>query len=144
MTYRPYSTIKASGIELSYKNVSGGTIGKGIPVKINSAGDVSFIDVSIEADVFALGGVTSGSAANNANVPIVMAGRVENITTSFTFGDAVYIDKTGFLTNIKPSDGVNSFGSGDYIVRVGTIAKNTTNPLLYDLVLELNLIGQIG
>ena len=143
MTYRPYSTIKATGLEFPYTNDSGIFMPKSTPIKIKLNGGIDFINVSIENDAFALGGVTSSDSDNGSSVNVVTAGRIEDITTTFSFGDAVYISKSGNLTNIKPSVDIGGFVSGDYIVRIGTIAKNTANPLLKDLILELALVGQL-
>jgi hypothetical protein len=55
----------------------------------------------------------------------------------------MYIDKTGNLTDIKPSIGVNSFIAGDFVISVGVIAKNATNPANKDLVISIDVIGQL-
>jgi hypothetical protein len=143
MTYRPYSSIKSTGFEFSYTNSSGVTMPKTTPVRVRSDGDVDFIDVSVESDVFALAGVTSASCTNGSKAGVTIMGRVEDTGLSFDFGEPIYISKTGDLTNTKPSIGVNGFILGDYIVRVGVIGKNETNPALKDLILELRLIGQV-
>ena len=54
-----------------------------------------------------------------------------------------YIDKTGNLTNIKPSEGVNGFIALDWIVKVGIVVKNNTNPVLKDIKIRLENRGQI-
>lgn len=143
MTYRPYNTLKATGIELQRINGSGSFIDKAVPVKIRTDGNADFVNVSVEADVFAIGGVTSSSASPGASISVVTTGRIENITTAFAFGDPVYLSKTGFLTNVKPSLGAGGFVAGDFIVRIGTIAKNETTPTQKDIVLEMNLVGQL-
>ena len=144
MTYRPYQAIKSTGIELKYKNDSGVILNKAIPVRAKANGDLDFINVSVEADVFAIVGVTSENILVGSTGGVISAGRIETITTTFAFGDPVYVSKSGGLTNIKPEVGVGGFVGGDFIVRVGTIAKNETNPTLKDLVLELHLVGQLG
>lgn len=143
MTYKPYRLIKSTGIEFQYVNGSGSSLAKPTPVRIKADGTLDYIDVSIEAHVFALAGVVSSSSVNGQKSGVVTAGRVENIATSFSFGDPVYISKAGNLTNVKPSNGVGGFVHGDFIVRIGTISKNETNPSQKDLVLELNLVGQL-
>jgi hypothetical protein len=143
MTYKPYSSIKTTGFEYKYTNGSGMALEKGTPVKILVSGEVTHINVSIEEDVFALGGVVSATTSNGLKTPIVTDGRVEDVPTVFAFGDAVYIDKAGGLTSTKPEVGVIGFLAGDWIVRIGTIGRNEINPLLQDLILELNVIGQL-
>lgn len=144
MTFRPYNSLKSTGIELSYTNNSGSTINKGTPVKVKTTGGVDFINVSVEADAFGVAGVASTNATNGTSLGVVKDGRIENITTSFAVGDTVYIAKTGFLTNIKPSVGVDSFVAGDFVVRIGVIAKNEVNQALKDLILDVTLVGQLG
>lgn len=144
MSYTPDNLIKATGIEFKYLNSTGVSLSKATPVKIDSIGNLDFVNVSIEADVFALGGVTGELIPDGIRGKIAKSGRIEDITTTASFGDPVYISKTGDLTNIKPSTGVNSFVAGDFIVRVGTIAKNENNPLLKDLILEMTIVGQLG
>lgn len=116
---------------------------KGTPVRATNTGDMDFIDVSVEAEALAICGVTSATVAPSSNGSVVTNGRVLNLTTSASFGDAMYIDKVGGLTNSKPSIGVAGFVSGDFVIYVGVIAKNVDNPLNKDLVVNLNVIGQL-
>lgn len=143
MSYLPISAIQTAANTFGYNNASGITIPVTTPVKIRPDGDIDFINVSIETDVFALAGVVSSTTNAGLQAPVVISGRIFDINSVFTFGDPVYINKSGFLTNIKPSIGVNNFVSGDYVVRVGTIAKNANNPILQDLILTLSLVGQL-
>lgn len=143
MTYKPYSAITTTGIADTRTNDSGITIPKGTPVKIKPNGDIDFVNVSIEADVFAVAGIAESNIAYLSTGSIITTGRVTNITTTASFGDMMYIDKTGALTNIKPSIGVNSFVAGDFVVSVGVIAKNSSNPLNKDLVVVIDIVGQL-
>jgi hypothetical protein len=143
MSYRPYTAIKATGLELGYQNNSGSTLTKGTPLCQKSSGYVDFINVSLEADVFAFIGIAGANISNATRGPVTTNGRVENVTVTGTFGDAIYVSKTGGLTNVKPDIGVGGFLAGDFVLRVGTIAKNETNPALKDIVLEVRLIGQL-
>jgi hypothetical protein len=143
MGYRPYSAIKSSGIEFAYSNGSGYPIQKGTPIKIRTDGNIDFINVSVEHDIMSFGGITSTDSNNGQKSGVVTTGRIENVVTTFAFGDAVYIGKDGLLTNVGPSFGVAGFVAGDFVFRVGTIAKNETNPLSQDLILESTLVGQL-
>jgi hypothetical protein len=143
MSFRPYVSIKSSGIEFQFANGSGYPIPKGTPIKIRADGNIDFINVSIEQDIMSFGGIASSDSNNGQKSGVVTTGRIENIVTTFEFGDAVYIGKDGFLTNIGPSFGVAGFLVGDFVFRVGTIAKNETNPLSQDLILESTLVGRL-
>lgn len=144
MTYRPYNTLKATGVEMSYTNNSGTTIDKLIPVKTRTAGGIALIDVSVEADAFAAFGVTAALSDNGNPVVIVTNGRIENITTTYAAGDTVYVSKLGYLTNVKPSKGAEGFLAGDFVIRVGLIVRNEANPSNKDLLLDISLVGQLG
>ena len=144
MSYRPYNTLKASGLEAKFQNSSGSPLPKGTPVRKTPSGSISFIDVSVEAEVLGLIGVTSAVIADGATGSVITAGRIENVVISATFGDPIYIAKDGSLTNLKPEIGVGGFVAGDFVVRIATVSKNETNPLQTDLVLEIMLVGQLG
>ena len=143
MTYRPYNTFTASGVSDNRPNNTGVTINKGTPVRINASGELDFIDVSIESQASGAAGVVSQNILDGASGPVITSGKVSDITTSAAFGDLMYIDKTGILTNIKPSIGVNSFISGDFVVSIGVIAKNADNPINKDLVIMVDIVGQL-
>ena len=143
MTYRPYSQIKTSAIQLNYENSSGTTIFKGTPVCQKSTGVIDFINVSSESDVFGFIGVVSFNIANAASGPVVTSGRIENVSVSGSFGDPLYVSKTGGLTTTKPEVGVEGFLALDFVLRVGIITKNETNPVLKDIVLDVQLVGQL-
>lgn len=123
-------------------NQTGATVPKGIPVRLTSDG-IDLIDVSLESNVDALAGVLSEDAINNSNASIISSGTIESIVTAFSVGDAVYISKVGLLTNIKPSLGVNGFAEGDFIIKIGMIAKNNTNPANKDLLVGIQIMGQL-
>jgi hypothetical protein len=143
MTYRPYQFIKASGVELSADNNTGGTLDKGTPIRVDSLGELRTIDVSNEAHALAVVGVLRADALDGSQGIFVNSGRVENITITGSFGDSVYVSKTGGLTTTKPSIGVGGFVALDFVIRVGVIAKNVDNPVNKDLVLDLNVVGQL-
>jgi len=123
-------------------NNTGSTIAQATPVKLTETG-MALIDVSVEADIDAIAGVTKAAVTDPGQGEIVPGGIIENISTTFNVGDAVYISKTGELTNQKPTLGLNGFQSGDFMVRIGSIAKNTSNPLLKDLLVLIQIGGQL-
>lgn len=143
MTYNPFTRQSANQSTGRFnQNQSGGSIPAGTPVKITSSG-IALVDVSLEADIDAFAGVLKETAANNTSGNIISSGSIEKITTSFAVGTMVYISKLGVLTNIKPSTGVNGFGEGDFIVKIGMIAKNNDNPADKDLLVGIQIMGQL-
>lgn len=123
-------------------NVTGGVLQQLTPVRINNLGVVTTIDVSSETAA-AVSGVMAETVNNGASGIKAMTGIIKNIATSFSHGDVVYISKTGDLTNVKPSIGIDSFIAGDYVIRIGVIGKNESNPSNLDLHLGINIVGQL-
>lgn len=131
-------------VETNYVNASGGALTKGTAVSTNLAGQIVALDVSDEDSVSRLVGITSVLIPDTATGGVVSVGRVEDITTSFAIGDAIYAGKTpGSLTNVKPDIGVSSFVAGDFVIFIGVIVKNEFNPLKKDLHFMPSVIGQL-
>lgn len=143
MTFRPYSVLTSSAIEDKRPNNTGASILKGTPVRINNLGELDFIDVSIESQATGIAGIAKETIINGASGSFLSNGKIEDITTTANFGDLLYVDKTGNLTNIKPSIGSNGFVSGDFVLSVGVVAKNINNASLKDLIINVDLIGQL-
>lgn len=143
MTYRPYNALTASGLSDIRTNNSGVSINKGVPVRINAAGELDFINVSVEAQALSVAGIAGQTIPNSTSGTFLSSGKVEDITTTANFGDTMYISKTGELTNTKPSVGIDGFIAGDFVVSVGVIAKNEGNPLLKDLIINIDVQGQL-
>lgn len=122
-------------------NSSGSVIIAGSPVKTGPGNTIELVDVSIPSDVEAIIGVAAQDIADGTSGILITDGRVENIVTSFSIGDIVWIDKSGALTNIGPNIGVNSFASGDAVVVVGTIAENLNNASQRDLIVDIDNLG---
>jgi hypothetical protein len=137
------TTVASRKLQTSFVNGSGATISKGTPVSISLSGTLVPVDVSNEATAGAVMGLTSVDLPNGASGPITDAGRLENVTLSFSVGDALYIDKIGGLTNIKPTVGTNSFLSGDFVVFIGVVVKNEFNLLQKDIKLMISMVGQL-
>lgn len=149
MTYRPFTDIinaaasSSTGIKSLLVNNSGSTIPALTPVRLNSTGQLETIDVSNDASVLSIVGLTESAILDWAQGSVVVQGKLSNITTGFNFGDYVYISKIGTLTNAYPTIGLNGFIAGDFTVRIGVIAKNDTNPLQKDLFVSVQIIGQL-
>jgi hypothetical protein len=126
----------------SVTNDTGSTLLKATAVRLTSTG-VSTIDVSNEASANAIAGLMKANIANAQVGDVINTGIIDDVTTSASIGDIMYISKSGGLTNIKPSDGVNSFSSGDWVIRVGVIAKNSDNFALKDLMVNIQIVGQL-
>ena len=143
MTYTPPDQITASGVSDQRTNNTGVTIPKATPIRINSSGELDFVDVSVEADITGFSGAASENIPNNAKGEFVNSGKISDIATTASLGDLLYISKSGDLTNQKPSIGVAGFIAGDFVVIVGVVAKNENNPLLKDLILNVDIVGQL-
>jgi hypothetical protein len=146
MTYRPYeaiiSGIDSSAVRTNLLNSTGLTILKGTPVRINASGDLDLIDVSVDGDVLGAMGISNEMILTGTIGNVITGGKVEDVT-GLDFGDYVYVSKTGSLTHILPSEGVGGFVDGDWVIRVGVVGKNQDDPLLKDLFVNIQIIGQI-
>lgn len=143
MTFRPFNQLTASAVSDDRTNNTGVSMNKGVPARINSLGELDFVDVSVEAEALNTVGVVAQTILNNSQGKFLTSGKIEDIVTSAAFGDLVYIDKTGNLTNVQPSVGVNGFVVGDFVIQVGVVAKNESNPLLKDLIISVAIVGQL-
>lgn len=148
MTYRPYAAIisaassQQASIKASLKNSTGATIPDLTPVRANTNGEMARINVSIEFQATNVVGLTSASVLDSAFGDVILSGKLENIS-GFNFGDIIYISKSGGLTSTQPSEGVGDFVAGDFIIRVGVIVKNDSIGTQKDLLLSINVIGQL-
>ena len=146
MTYNPlvmspYST--PANARKGYNN-TGSAIAKAVPIKVDAAGNIAPINPSLEGDVLALAGLTKELVFHGNIGDIVTSGTIENVSiTGASFGDSVYVSKTGGLTINKPSIGAYGFVAGDWVIKVGVLAKNATNPALYDLIVNIHIFGQL-
>ena len=147
MSYSPIFRGKvASGVsELTGSivlNNTGSVLAMLTPLRVNSSGVLSMINVSDESSM-SVSGITASIIENNSTGTLAFNGVIKNITTAAAFGDIMYISKTGGLTNIKPNIGVNSFLENDFMIRIGVIAKNKDNPSNKDLHLSIGVEGQL-
>jgi len=82
-------------------------------------------------------GVTLTEIAIGGSGEIQGSGVIRDINSGFSFGDILYISKTGGLTSTRPQIGVGGFVSGDSVVKIGGVAKNPDNGTLKDLHLTI-------
>lgn len=140
---RSYSTPSVSrAASVLGKNSTGSTVSKGTVVQISSS-DIALVDPSVEADADAVAGVVLSDILDTATGEVVVSGIIENISGGFAFGSLVYVSKTGTLTTTKPSVGVASFVSGDWVIKVGVVVKNAAAPTQRDLLVNIQIVGQL-
>lgn len=123
-------------------NFSGSTIDIFTPVSVNGSGTLSPITVSNEFSALAAFGVTKENILNNASGQVVTLGALPNVT-GFSFGDIVYVSKTGTLTSVKPSIGVSGFVSEDFVIRVGMVVANNNDGNQKDVIVNMQMVGQL-
>lgn len=124
-------------------NNTASTILKATPVRINAAGNLSSVDPSNEAHIDGFAGLTVEDVAPYTSGEVISIGTITNISTSASFGDAIYLSKTGDLTTTKPSVGVAGFIEGDWAIKIGVIVKNEVNPTQKDLLVNIQFLGQL-
>ena len=135
--------VPSKAVAMEITNNTGSTLLKFTPVYIASDGEYKRINVSIEAQALGCVGVVSEDIANGGQGKLAYNGTIENVTTAADFGDVLYVDKTGGITNVRPSIGLGGFVEEDFVVRIGIIAKNPDNPANKDLILNVQVIGQL-
>lgn len=145
MTYNPASrgipAIARASSRVADNN-TGSPVAKASPVRLSNTG-MMYINVSLEAEANAIAGLTKADVSNATSGEVISSGLLENIMTSASVGDIMYVSKTGDLTNIKPSIGVNGFVAGDWVIRVGAIAKNHDAPLQLDILVNIQIVGEL-
>jgi len=113
----------SENVEITVKNVSGGSIPKGTPCYVTGSGTSGNIAGIIPADAsnFSLmpAGIIAGETiADEAEGVGLINGFIQGVDTSdFSSGDTVYVAVGGGYTNIKPT------GSGVYIQKLGNVEK---------------------
>lgn len=127
----------------NYINGLGSILVKGTPVSTNTSGQMILVDVSDQVSVQRLVGVCAADTSSGASGQVVDGGRLEDVTTSYTVGTSLYIDKTGAISSVVPSVGVGSFTFGDFAIFVGVVVKNEFDPTKKDIKLMLSVIAQL-
>ncbi len=148
MTYSPNFTGNATDVPSKSvgdeaPNDTGITITKTTPVGIDGNGDIATVNVSIEASALSVVGVAAEDILDGEVGDIANSGRVEDISTTASNGDVLYVDKNGDLTTTKPTLGVGGFISGDFVIFIGTVTKNQDNALNQDLLVNISVLGQL-
>ena len=118
-------------------------IPKGYPVFVNSLGRIMLTDVSVEAESFSVIGLVYSNVAIGASGKIVANGLLKDVAGTFNFGDVLFVAKDGTLTNVKPSLAVGGFVELDWVVKVGVVTKNQDNPALKDVLVNVQIMGQL-
>lgn len=145
MTYNPLANFPPQTMYSARKGVNANTstLNKGTPVRVIPSGEIDKVDPSIESHIDSIVGVVKQDVPSGNQGDIVTSGTIEDVTTSASIGQLVYLSKTGGLTSTKPNIGVNGFLPGDWVIKIGVIAKNNTNPTQKDLVVDIQVIGQL-
>lgn len=142
--YRGSNSLGTSrALSTGYANGESFTLAQAQPVAINGSGQMVHVDITSDASVAGILGVCAASTPTTANGEVYDCGRLETITTSFSIGDAVYINTDGTLINTRPSLGVGGFTVGMYVISIGVIVQNQFNPSNKDLKIYLNVLGQL-
>jgi len=124
--------IPSKAVAMEITNSTGSTLVKFTPVYIASDGEYKRVNVSIEAQALGCVGVVSEDIGNGGKGKLAYNGTIEDVSTAADFGDSLYVDKTGGITNVRPSIGLGGFLEGDFVVQIGIIAKNPDNPVNKD------------
>jgi hypothetical protein len=149
MSFRPYQSIinaaagQATSSKIELTNQSGLLIAALQPVTIDSNGYIKRVDITNEVDAVKTVGLALANIANNSSGDILVFGRADNVSIPFTFGDYLYVSKTGGLTSSFPTEGYEGFVTGDFVIRVGVVARNTTTPSNKDILVSIGIIGQL-
>lgn len=130
-------------VQSEYLNSTGSTLPALMAVSSSTTAGIEATDVTYEANVLAITGVTVNSISDSSSGNVAKSGTVKNISTSFSTQDSVFVSKTGELINVAPEIGSNSFVSGDFIIYIGHIAQNESNPSQKDLELHIQVLGQL-
>jgi hypothetical protein len=147
MSYSPLfrgriSTAPTTSVESTFMNGSGVTLDALMPVCSNTSGDIVKVDVSDESKALSVIGFTAEEILAGDSGRVIVSGRIIDVVLALAFGP-LYISKTGVLTDVKPSVGVGGFDTGDFMVRIGVLVKNESNPLKKDIVLNIVPVGQL-
>lgn len=120
-------------------NNAGSAFGLGKPVSSNSFGEMQVVDISTVGAESIVG--LAGETINHLSTgKIITHGRLENVS-GFNFGDVLYVDPNGDLTSTRPSLIEPGYFAGDRIIRIGVVVKNSTNPLLKDLIVNIQVVA---
>lgn len=145
MGYNPNATGTPSIARSTAKNAvnnTGFSIAKFLPVRIDVLG-MSLINPSIESDIDSFAGLTRTLVPDGNSGEVVTSGLVTDTGLVFSPGSVIYVSKSGGIINVKPSIGVSSFVAGDFVIRLGVLTENESNPLLVDALVNIQFLGQL-
>jgi hypothetical protein len=132
----------AGAVVATMTNNSGSSIAAFKPVSSDVLGEMAAVNVSDVLSSHLFVGLTNTSVSDGDAAQITTFGKIENIT-GITLGAPVFVSKTGGLTQLYPTAGVDGFVSGDYCIKVGAPIKNQDNPSNIDLIVSIQMVGQI-
>jgi hypothetical protein len=139
LLYSPASAM----IKSPFTNQSGSTISAMSCVSIDSSGYIKKTNPTIQTDSEKAIGITLSAINNGASGYVFLGGRLENVTLSASLGDRLWVALDGSLTGTTPEIGSNGFVAGNYVIRLGSVASNNTNPTNKDIILVIQLVGQL-
>jgi hypothetical protein len=119
--------VRAETVEVTVKNVSGGSLAKGTPVhQTGTSGAATFEVVAADASnasVMPAHFVLLETLADQAEGRGLLMGRISGVdTSSFSEGDTIYVAVGGGYTNVAPT------GEGNLIQNLGTVTRvDSTN-----------------
>jgi hypothetical protein len=137
------SSVDSSSSVGTFTNPGPGTLTGATPVATNTSGNLVAVNVSSEDIATSFLGLTTSTILSSSQGGVVLSGLVKNISTALGVGDVLYVSKTGGLTTTAPDIGVDGFVAGDFVIRIGQITKNSTNPSNKDLLVAWQLMGQL-
>jgi hypothetical protein len=135
--------LAVSAVRVRLLNDTGSALLKFTPVRVDTLGDLGAVDVSVESSALSVIGLVAVDIPDGDVGDAITLGCIQDITTSAAYGDVLYISKTGDLTNVKPSIGVDGFLAGDFVIKIGIVSKNQDNPTDKDVVVAPQVIGQL-
>jgi len=133
----------ARQVQSNYTNATGAFLPMVSVVSSNASGMIELIDVKSDDSVSRFLGLTSVDMPVAATGGVVSQGRIEAVTTTFSVGDALYVNFDGTIINLKPDYGVNGFVVGCYVIFIGVVVKNEFNSSSKDFQINPTVIGQL-
>jgi len=133
----------SSVLKGSYQNLTGSTIFGITPVSQDEDGNMIPVDPSAEEEVKSILGITLADIATGSFGDVGFEGIIKNVTIAFAIDSIIYLSKAGVPTITIPEIGVGGFVAGNWVVELGKITKNSTNPSSKDFKINIKVIGQL-
>lgn len=112
-------------------------------VAINPSGFGAIVNVGTSGNAESAVGILMANISGGGAATVVLGGKIINCGLSHAAGSVLYVAKDGSLTASKPTSGVGGFVTGDYIVRVGVISVDPANLVTKDLIVDVQVVGQL-